>query len=140
MPILNRKARSGALLSRKEVRTREFLRSREVKKREWSIPEKKVIRGRSGLEESEVERESCLLVKLEVSSDVLKCLRGRGTTFSLLHDTPFLAPASAKSLPCTPACPRIQLRNTEPHVEARLSRDDLVSMQSLLVDDGAERA
>ena len=48
MPILNRKARSGALLSRKEVRTREFLRSREVKKREWSIPEKKVTRGKRG--------------------------------------------------------------------------------------------
>ena len=126
-------------MTSKEVRTREFLRSREVNKREWSIPEKKVIRGRSGLEESEVDKESYLLVKLEVSSDDLKCLRGRGTTFSLLHDTP-LAPASAKSLPCTPACPRIHVRATEPHVEARFSRDDLVSMQSLLDDVGPDRS
>ena len=62
------------------------------------------------MEESEVERDSCLLVKLEVSSDDLKCLRGRDTTFSPLHDTPFMAPASAKSLPCTPACPRIHVK------------------------------
>ena len=53
---------------------------------------------------------------------------------------PCLARVSASSLPWTPAWPRIQERVTELQLEASLSSEFRVAMQSLLDEVSAERA
>jgi hypothetical protein len=53
---------------------------------------------------------------------------------------PSLARESAVSLPIMPACPRIHVRLTEWQVEASLSSDCLVLIQSKLEDDSRDRA